>query len=392
MRTSHGLLAIVVLTLSGCGSEAAAGAAPPTAPPAAGATPPAPATAAQAAPAVGTAPTPAPAADAVPLRERPLPERIAATTVTVPAPAPQTEGTFTLTAQACTLDGPPFLGDDSFTTIGPIAWSTDGSLYLADSEGQIRRYTAQPGAACALTMDTTFGTGGRLAVGEGLGARVASMASDAHGHVYVATSQRGTTRITGTHVDYNCETRGELSVAPDGSVGIAMFAGRSPQLVTFTDAGCTTAAWEAAELPENLDSITFLDDERILVGGHAGTRAPHLARVYDRNGRPQGAAFGDTTDDLNADDHFCHVHGAVLCSAGICVHDGNCRRMRVFDAQHAVSANVQISRAIGVEYPWVAGITVVRDGVAYATANQQRGRASERTNVYDGFVFRLTGL
>ena len=120
--------------------------------------------------------------------------------------------------------------------------------------------------------------------------------------------------------------------------------------------------------------------KRILVGGHAGTRAPHLARVYDRNGRPQGAAFGDTTDDLNADDHFCHVHGAVLCSAGICVHDGNCRRMRVFDAQHAVSANVQISRAIGVEYPWVAGITVVRDGVAYATANQQRGRASERTN------------
>lgn len=387
MRASSGLgLTFLALTLSGCGSEAAGTA--PTAP----APVPAAAPAAPAAPAAAATPTPAPAAAEVPLRERPLPERIAATTATVPAPAPQNDGSFTLTAQACTLDGPAFTGDDSFTTIGPIAWSTDGSLYVADTEGQIRRYTVQPGEACALTMDTSFGTAGRLGVGEGLGARVASMASDTHGHVYVATSQRGTTRITGTHVDYNCETRGELSVAPDGSVGIAIFAGRSPQLVTFTDAGCTTAAWEAAELPENIDSITFLDDQRILVGGHDGSRAPHLARVYNRAGRPQGAAMGDTTDSLNADDHFCHVHGAFLCSAGICVHDGNCRRMRVFDAQQAVTGNVQISRAIGVEYPWVPGITVVRDGVAYASANQQRGRPSERTDVYDGYVFRLTGL
>lgn len=371
--------------LLACGSEAA-----PAPTPAAPVAAPAPAPAAPAtAPAAAT---PAPAAAEVPLRDRPLPERIAATTATVPAPAPQTEGTITLTAETCTMDGPAFVGDDAFRTIGPIAWSTDGSLYVSDTEGQVRRYTVQPGDACALTMDTSFGTNGELSVGEGMGARVASIVSDARGHAYIATSMSGTTRVTGATVDFHCDTRGELSVAPDGSVGIAMFGGSNPQLVTFTDTGCTTAPWAATELPENLDSITFLDDQRILVGGHAGSRAPHLARVYDRAGHPSGDAFGDTTDSLNADDHFCHVHGAIECSHGLCVHDGNCRSLRIFDAQQHVTAEISVSRTIGVSYPWVPSITVARDGVAYASASQQRGSASERTNVYDGYVFRLRGL
>lgn len=369
--------------LLACGSEAA-----PAPTPAVAVAAPAPA----AAPAAPTPAAPAAPAAEVPLRDRPLPERIAATTATVPAPAPQTEGAVTLSAQTCTMDGPAFVGDDAFRTIGPIAWSSDGSLYVSDTEGQVRRYTVQPGDACALTMDTSFGTNGELSVGEGMGARVASIVSDARGHAYIATSMSGTTRVTGATVDYHCDTRGELSVSPDGSVGIAMFGGSNPQLVTFTDTGCTTAPWQASELPDDLDSITFLDDRRILVGGHAGSRAPHLARLYDRAGHPSGDAFGDTTDSLNADDHFCHIHGAIDCSHGLCVHDGNCRSLRIFDAQQHVTAEISVSRAIGVSYPWVPSITLARDGVAFASASQQRGSASDRTNVYDGYVFRLRGL
>ena len=263
---------------------------------------------------------------------------------------------------------------------------------LADSENQVRHYTVQPGAGCTLTLDTTLGVGGRLSVGEGTSSAIESIVADAHGHVYVATVMRGTTRITGNHVDYQCNTRGELSVAPDGSVGIAIFGGRSPQLVTFTDAGCTTAAWEPAEAFEHMQTISFLDDQQILVGGQNGSHDPHLARIYNRAGRPQGAAFGDATDSPNADDHFCNFQNAVLCTHGLCILDANCRTMRVFSGEHAVLGAVHLSDAAGVQYPWVPNVTNARDGMAYMTLNQQRGLSSERTGVYDGFVFRLTGL
>ncbi|GAB4213421.1 MAG: hypothetical protein OHK0013_37290 [Sandaracinaceae bacterium] len=250
----------------------------------------------------------------------------------------------------------------------------------------------QPGDACVLTMDTTLGEGGRLSMGTDMSSRIESIVADARGHVYVATSMRGTTRLTGTHVDYHCDTRGELSVSPDGTAGLVSFGGGDPQLVTFTDSGCTTAAWEAAEAPTHFEALSFLDDQRILVGGHNGSRTPHLARIYDRRGQPQGAAFGDTTDSLSADDHFCNFNNAVACTHGVCVLDGNCRSLRIFSDAHAVQAEINLSRAVGVSYPWFPNVTEVRDGVAYVTVNQQRGAASERTNVYDGFVFRLRGM
>ncbi|MBN8613638.1 MAG: hypothetical protein J0L92_23785, partial [Deltaproteobacteria bacterium] len=339
-----------------------------------------------------TPPSTAPAAAEVPLRDRPLPERIAATTPTVPTPSSQTDGTITVSAVVCTIDGAPFTGDDAFTTIGPIAWSSDGALYLSDNDGKVRRYTVQAGDACALTMDTTFGANGLLAVGDGMSARVESIVADAQGHVFVATSMRGTTRITGTHVDYQCDTRGRLSVSPDGTTGVAVFGSGPAQLVTFTDAGCTTAPFEMAEAFQRIEGTAFLENDRILVGGQNDVRDPHLVRVYDRRGRAQGAVFGDQTGEMNHDDHFCYVHGATPCGAGICVHDGNCRTLRVFGADHAVLGAPNVMRLIGLSYPWVPSTTGVRDGVAYLTASQQRGTASERTGVYDGYVFRLNGL
>ncbi|MFO0708807.1 MAG: hypothetical protein U0353_03160 [Sandaracinus sp.] len=339
------------------------------------------------------APTPAPAATAeVPLRDRPLAERIAATTATVPAPSAQTDGPVTVSAENCTLDGPPFVGGDSFSTIGPIAWSTDGSLYLADTDGKIRHYTVQPGDGCTLSMDTAFGENGLLAVGTGMGARVESIVSDEQGHVFVATSMRGTSRITAGHVDYQCDTRGRLAVSPDGTHGLAAFGSSGPQLVTFTDTGCSTAPLTLEGAPPSIEGFGFVSNERVIVGGQADVHAPHLVREYDLSGHPHGDAFGEAGDAMSADDHFCYVHSVVPCTHGLCFLDGNCRQLRVFDRDHAVLGAPNLSHAAGVEYPWFPSTTVVRDGVAFVTVNQQRGRASERTGTYDGFVMRLRGL
>jgi hypothetical protein len=313
----------------------------------------------------------------------------------VAAPAAQTDGPITLTPTLCTLDGPPIIGDDSFRSIGPPAWASDGSLYLLDNDARLRRYTVAPGAGCALTMDTTLGEGGRLALGEGLGHAPEGVVADAQGHVYVSSSMHGTDRITGTTVDYHCaETRGELTVSPSGAHGFSLFGSGPIKHVMFTDAGCTVEDWAATDMFESIDSVSFLDDTHVLVGGHASASgSPHLARVFGLDGRPAGAAFGDTTDSLSAPDHFCHVHGAVSCGDRVCVLDGNCRSLRVFGgSDHAIVGELDVTHLVGVTYAWFPGMTEVRDGTAYLTVIQQRGSGYPRPDVYDTFVVRVGGF
>ena len=322
----------------------------------------------------------------------PLRRLITTTTAVVPAPAQQTGGTVTVTASVCRLDGPPIIGDDSFLSIGPSAWATDGSLYLLDNEAKVRRYTVTPGADCVLTMDTTLGEGGRLTLGEGMGGAPKGIVADGQGHIYVSSSMRGTHRITGTTVDYHCETMGDLSVSPNGRDGFAKWID-TVKRVTFTDTGCTVADWTPTDMFERIDSVSFLDARRILVGGHAAaSSSPHLVRIFDVNGRPSGPAFGDSSDSMNAPDHFCHVHGAVACGDNLCVMDGNCRALRIFDQRNAIIGKIDLSRLVGVDYPWFPAMTPVRNGTAYITVNQQRGASHPRPDIYDGFVVRLSGL
>ncbi len=381
-RTTIGSLALTLAL--GCGSSETAEA--PATPPAA----PTPAAEAPAAEAPAAAEAPPAAAEAAPPT---LAELITTTTPIVPSPAPQSAGPLSLTATICTLDGTPIIGDDSFRSIGPAAWSSDGALYLLDNDARLRRYTIAPGDGCSLTLDTTMGEGGRLNLGEGLGGRPESVVADANGHVYVSSSMRGTDRITGTTVDYHCETTGTLSISPNGRDGISVWGSGPAKHVTFTDSGCTTEDWSATDIFPRVDSASFVDATHVLVGGHAEeSSAPHLVRLYDIGGRPSGPAFGDTTGEMNADDHFCHVHSAVSCGERTCVLDGNCRALRVFDRSRATVGEIDLSHLVGVNYPWFPGLTSVRDGVAYLTVNQQRGEGYPRPDIYDTFVVRISGF
>ena len=340
----------------------------------------------------------APTAETPPVAEVPvtpptLAELITTTTPVVPTPAPQSTGPLALTATICTLDGPPIIGDDSFRSIGPVAWSSDGALYLLDNDARLRRYTVAPGDGCSLTLDTTMGDGGRLNLGEGLGSRPEGVVADANGHVYVSSSMHGTDRITGTTVDYHCETMGTVSVSPNGRDGIVNWSSGPAKHITFTDSGCAVEDWNATDIFPRVDSASFIDATHVLVGGHAeDSSAPHLVRIYDISGRPQGDAFGDTTGEMNADDHFCHVHSAVACGDRTCVLDGNCRSLRVFDRSRAVVGEINITDLVGVTYAWFPGMSSVRDHMAYLTVNQQRGSGYPRPDIYDTFVVRVSGF
>lgn len=306
---------------------------------------------------------------------------------TVPTPAPASAGSLSLTAEACTLDGPEIGGEDSFGTIGPVAWASDGALFLLDQDARVRRYTVVPGDACTLAMDTTYGEGGRLALGGGPGAGPRSIAADTAGHLYVSSSTGGTDRLTGAHLDHHCDTRGSVVVSPDGTVGFALFGSGPLRRIAFGEAGCTIEDFAAPELFASLHSSSFVSPTQILVTGERGTASPIRARLHDRNGVPVGPAFGDTTGAVGAPDHFCRVHAAVACAGGLCVLDGNCRELRVFGPapEHAPAGAIDLARLLGLGYPWVSGLTELREGVAYVTASQARADGGG----FDGFVFRL---
>ncbi|MBK7156348.1 MAG: hypothetical protein IPH72_32020 [Sandaracinaceae bacterium] len=89
---------------------------------------------------------------------------------------------------------------------------------------------------------------------------------------------------------------------------------------------------------------------------------------------------------MNAPDHFCHVHGAVACGDNLCVMDGNCRALRIFDQRNAIIGKIDLSRLVGVDYPWFPAMTPVRNGTATITVNQQRGASPT-----SGHLRRLRG-
>ncbi|MBK7156347.1 MAG: hypothetical protein IPH72_32015 [Sandaracinaceae bacterium] len=173
-----------------------------------------------------------------------------------------------MTASVCRLDGPPIIGDDSFLSIGPSAWATDGSLYLLDNEARCGA-TVTPGADCVLTMDTTLGEGGRLTLGEGMGGAPKGIVADGQGHIYVSSSMRGTHRITGTTVDYHCETMGDLSVSPNGRDGFAKWID-TVKRVTFTRYGLHRGGLDA----------------------HRHVRAHRLGELLGRAPHPGGRSCG----------------------------------------------------------------------------------------------------
>ncbi|MBK8590414.1 MAG: hypothetical protein IPN77_15025 [Sandaracinaceae bacterium] len=86
------------------------------------------------------------------------------------------------------------------------------------------------------------------------------------------------------------------------------------------------------------------------------------------------------------------MHGAVACGDNLCVMDGICRALRIFDQRNAIIGKIDLSRLVGVDYPWFPAMTPVRNGTAYITVNQQRGALAPTSDIYDGFVVRLSGL
>jgi len=300
-----------------------------------------------------------------------------------------TLGSMALLAERCAINGPVLEARDAFDAIRAIAWVGDAAVYLLDHEGLLRRYVDVGDEACVLTVDGAFGDHGTLALGASEAERPRTLAADSQGHLYASSPLAGTHRLTGDHVDYHCDTAGRVTVAPGGVNGFGLFGTGPARRITFDDHGCQVAEWVPVEVPSILESVSFVDDHTVLVGGQDGREGPHTARLYDLEGQPQGAAFG--SEDASAADRLCYTHAAFPCAAGLCVLDGNCRVMLARRRDGTIAGRAELSVMTGLLAPWIVPPVYIEHGMTFFAAAAPEVQA-DGTRHFVGQVFRLHGL
>jgi len=300
-------------------------------------------------------------------------------------PAAQTAGDVTLTATACAIDGEPMHYSD-FGVPGIVVSPDASALYLVDGDRALRRYTIDAGDDCALTLDTSFGQDGSLELGFGdeIGGRIEGMASDRDGRVFVSSSMRGSVRVTGSEITRCPASRGSMSIAPDGSWGIAVFAG-SVRKVTWSEDGCDIEDYRYEEPFERASTFSFSGDELFITGAVGSNE--FRAQRYNGAGEPQGERWGGT--EITDPDKICSPGNVVTGSRGPVLLDQNCRSLIITTGDGTVAARINGMSLLGLRYPWIEAVTEPRDGIAFLAVSQERATG---TRHFDAYVFRVSGL
>lgn len=375
---------VVAAMLAGCSG----GGDPPTAV--------APAAPVVAAPPVA-APTAAPTAAAAPAAE-PAPltfeQKIAASQPLTPTTASVPFGAAPVTAVRCTMAGLPdnhMLDDSGMDVIGRMEMTTDGKLYIVDKEGQLMRFDVSGDeTTCTLALDATFGTNGRLNPGQ----EIEELAAVAGNTLYAANGIFDSYRLVDGVVNATCNAgRGYVAASADGRNIMAHFVNGTMRRPTYTAAGCTS---EDVAIPAPFASVNTAAfvGRNFLIGGvmsePVGNWTPRIVVAYDPRTMREAFRFGATEGNSGADDAFGWVHAIEPCGANICALDSNYRKLTVWSARGVFIGKIPLSTLFGLEYPWITDVEVTtgRGATAFMTVSQQR----QRSGVYEGMVYRVSGL
>jgi hypothetical protein len=267
-----------------------------------------------------------------------------------------------------------------------IAVTSDGKLYMVDSEGQLMRFAFKEGDACVLVYDAAFGTEGKVKLDQ----EIRTLNVDENNKLYASAGIWESFRLTEGTVDYKCETdpNGFIVPAADGSMGLAYWSRAELVKIGFTDTGCTGENLAFESPLDMVQSVAFLKS-LVLVGGtlkrEENASSENVVVAFDKNGKEK-FRFGSTAEGID-EQTICWVHGISACASGICVLDSNCRDMTTWNEKGEFQAKIDLSALFGLRYPWYPDFQVVGD-VVYVAAGQDRDESS----VAQGFIFRVHGL
>lgn len=297
-------------------------------------------------------------------------------------------------AELCKLDtGASVMQSQDFDhAIGGIAAAADGSIYVVDHEGKLRKYTVQTPSPCQLALDTKFGQGGVLTLEPKPddSKEYDTVSVDPKGNVYVSGGGAKAKIVTPAgQASPACDDTGRLYV--DRTTGDAYLRDKK---VKVQGGKCEPAeakegfeGWPKDEHPDVADAANGF----VFVKGSIKEHGKSVDKVGVH--KPDGKKV-EIVGDEKGDGDICFVADVQQCSLGYCVYDSNCRSLRAWSASGGkLEGAIDVNALFGVDYSWPEGLFVTK-GVTWATFSQQ-GTAGDKADAeapHYGFVARITGL
>jgi len=286
-------------------------------------------------------------------------------------------GDKTVSAEVCKMDGPIMAGD-TFDAIGDIAVAPDGSIYVLDEEGELRKYKAKAGGACELSLDRSFGDKGILLTSKGT--RATALSIDDAGTIYVSSSgKRAFKVVNGKIGEKACDEHGVLRVDGSGKTGIL-----GEKKVTIDGGKCEGKDdFKPADWKDKIrvSDVRPFGGDTLVVGSSDDGYKLGLFGADDK----QKALVGEKSGDQQ----MCNFEGATKCNMGICAMDANCRSLRVWGLDGKWVGFGKLGDMAGLSYPWPVGFTMGKDA-AYMSWTHGAKDSNDK-NAY-GVVIRITGL
>lgn len=277
------------------------------------------------------------------------------------------------TVERCTMTGPALaLGTD---TALRVASGADGSLYVLDESGSVRRYIASNTGPCVLEHDANFGDHGTLD-GRALVGQVVSIAADRDGNLYLAGSS-AVVRLSHGEPTARCDVGGALTVAPSGEMGLAMVSWEeAANVLRFHGTECTTSVWSPEFALSSGDTLSILSDDLVAVS-HLGLS------LVNASGHARAVVIaGVDAEDIV----IAQPTRAVPCGEGMCVLDAQNMSVLGYDAQHHHVGSANFRDHLRVPLTWIIDMTATVGSSLIISALEQANPSSPH---YDASFFRI---
>ncbi len=288
--------------------------------------------------------------------------------------APLSAGPLTVTPTHCTVEGTELISSDG--SASSIAFAGD-RLFAATAEG-ILAFTVDTSAGCALTLDPTVGDAGVLHPDE-----FDSVAGNADGRLVAGNVFGLTVFDVEPGFSYECDgPNGQVSVSPDGTQAVGVFATSAPELWSLTDTICTFESELAFDQLADVKFIAF-DGADYLVGGEGLDEVVYGTRY---SGTTEAWRVG--TEEIGAPAWFGWIHGMAPCGAYTCIVDTNTFQLALVDGSGTLAAGFDFDDAVGVR-GWLEPIIQGPDGGNYVLVSTTYDDEATGERTYFGEIVRL---
>jgi hypothetical protein len=220
-------------------------------------------------------------------------------------------GATTLTATACTLDGPPLAFHERYGAPHGMVRTPKGELVLLDDDNRLRRYRPKAGKGCAFAIDKTFGKDGVLDLGLGTGEHVyPRLDVDADGTIYVSdVPKQQPLRIRAGKAEAMCGDDTRVNASPRSKI-IWRYRWATKATREHGDCSGSDSAYLKGGYAVGAAGIFVIDDRAVGFGDDDDKK--NILVVFGADGKPAGQLDAPPEREWSAASRFAR------CGSGIC--------------------------------------------------------------------------